>query len=372
MEFNKNFKRSAVKIPGVNSDISSDESMMEDIPRPKIHKISRAHTINNNNNIAKNNDVGGNEDEEYVPKCLSETTSSYNVDSYVPYQKSPTYDCTTNNTNNNAAVAVDKFNVRPKSPVMPPPQVTSKTMSSSASERSEQKSTKISKRRASKMEMQQQQVPHPVVNIEDDIVYITMFQKNTYDVNLQISPKYFKDIMPIFNKGVRTDLYVQLEKSDTIWCNVVIKSTDGLKSRLAIYKIINIDDKIIPNLNVGMNNVIAFKESILSSKSDKNYKIYEESGVICVGGPDDLSNKDLYINARMEIKKNITYVFNTSLNAIFARQYINVQNEFYTCSLNSRDDNKYLLCLVITAMDNHIIENGVKLMHNINYNNNKN
>lgn len=176
--------------------------------------------------------------------------------------------------------------------------------------------------------------------------------------------------MPIFNKGVKAEIFVYPghDRNDSMRLNINIKNTDGVKFPIAIYKIINIEDKIINNLNVGMNNKYDSCDLVPNNKSDKNYKIYDESGIIRVGKDDSqqTDDKHLYITARMEIKKNITYVFNTSMNAIFARQYINIQNESYKCSLNSRNDNKYLVCLVITALENHIIENGVQLMYNIN------
>ncbi|WBR61497.1 hypothetical protein [Drosophila suzukii associated hytrosavirus 1] len=210
------------------------------------------------------------------------------------------------------------------------------------------------------------------IEIKNDTVLLTRLQKkNSFDINLQIPIKYYKNVMPIFNKGIRMDLFVQREKSDNLWTNVTVKNFDGTQMPIAIYKILNVDENIVNNLALSMNNRIKFKESTLNVKSDKNYKIYDESGIIRIGLAIDndededrtVQDKCLYANARIELKKNITYVFNLSLNVIFARNYVNVQSEFYKCSLNSREDNNYLTCLVITVLENYTIENGEKLMH---------
>lgn len=235
-------------------------------------------------------------------------------------------------------------------------------------------------------------IPLPI-EITNDIVYLTRInKKSSFDVNLQIPLKYYKNVMPIFNKGIKLDLFVQRENSENLWTNVTIKNTDGLKIPIPIYKIVNVDENIIKNLNLVLNNTVEFKESILSSKSDKNYKIYDESGIIRIGSSDvaTIASKSngnsssssiatkttatttnttklnsLYSNARIELKKNCTYVFNLSLNIIFARNFINIQTEHFKCSLNCREDNHYLACLVITCTENHTIENGVCLMQNI-------
>ena len=233
-------------------------------------------------------------------------------------------------------------------------------------------------------------IPLPI-EITNDIVYLTrIHKKSSFDVNLQIPLKYYKNVMPIFNKGIKLDLFVQRENSENLWTNVTIKNTDGLKIPIPIYKIVNVDENIIKNLNLVLNNTVEFKESILSSKSDKNYKIYDESGIIRIGSSDvaTIASKSngsssssvtkttvtttnttklnsLYSNARIELKKNCTYVFNLSLNIIFARNFINIQTEHFKCSLNCREDNHYLACLVITCTENHTIENGVCLMQNI-------
>ena len=234
-------------------------------------------------------------------------------------------------------------------------------------------------------------LPLPI-EITNDIVYLTRInKKSSFDVNLQIPLKYYKNVMPIFNKGIKLDLFVQRENSENLWTNVTIKNTDGLKIPIPIYKIVNVDENIIKNLNLVLNNTVEFKESILSSKSDKNYKIYDESGIIRIGSSDVVATiatksnvnssnsiatkntvttntiklNSLYSNARIELKKNCTYVFNLSLNIIFARNFINIQTEHFRCSLNCREDNHYLACLVITCTENHTIENGVCLMQNI-------
>lgn len=208
-----------------------------------------------------------------------------------------------------------------------------------------------------------------LIEITNDVVYLTrLHKKNTFDINLQIPIKYYKNVLPIFNKGVKLDLFVQREKSDNLWSSVSIKSGSGLdnpKIPIAIYKIVNVDDKIIHNLNVAMNNNIAFTEPFLNAQSDKNYKIYDESGIISVGSSAESTDKSLYTNARIELKKNVVYVFNLSLNVIFARNYINIQYEKFHCHLYSRSDNNYLACLVITVLDNYTIENGVCLMQHI-------
>lgn len=203
---------------------------------------------------------------------------------------------------------------------------------------------------------------HPPVEIRENLIMLTrMFKKNTFEVNLQIPVKFFKNVMPIFHKNIKLDLFVQRENSENLWSNVNVKSADTIKTPVAIYKIVNVDDSIIDNLRISMNNNVEnFKEPILSEKSDKNCKIYNESGVIRFGG----SDQSIYSNARIELKKNLTYVFELSLNVIFARRYVNVQAEHYRCTMCSREDNNFLACVVIAATDNCTIENGVKLMHN--------
>lgn len=185
-------------------------------------------------------------------------------------------------------------------------------------------------------------------------------KKTTFDVNLQIPIKYTKNILPIFHKGIKLELYVQREKSDNLWSNISIKNADGLKTPIPLYKIVNVDDGIVDNLRVAMNNNIEFKETLLNERSDKNYKIYDECGIIRVG--DDNS---LYTNARIELKKHITYVFNLSLNVVFAHRFINIRTDKYKCAVHSRDDNNFLLCLLITVLDTYTIENGVKVMQHI-------
>lgn len=218
------------------------------------------------------------------------------------------------------------------------------------------------------------------IEFKDEIIWLTNIpKKNMFDVNLQLDSKYYKNILPIFNKGIRLELFVQRDKNDLIWSNVSIKNIECIRLPIAIYKIVNVDENIINNLNTNMNNSVKFKESILNTSSDKNYKIYDESGIIRLGKLDygqtgvgdnvaaaDIKNdKSLYANARIELKKNITYVFNLSLNVIFAKNYINVQSEHFKCSLHCRTDNNYLLCLVVVVACNYTIENGMKLMHNI-------
>lgn len=374
MEFDKNFKKPSIKIPGLDdSDTSSDDSGAENsfLSAKKNTWGSITNEFDNSRMV---------EDEEYTPTC---SKAMKNIATYRPAPTSPTYD----------PLNKDDEKYEAKSPVTskkmspPPPHISINGNVCQQNEKKKQKSlpkrrnsiaiisnssssSHILKTERKKMKLDNKETTttttsNPnlsIINIKDDTIFITRYQKkNSYDINLQISLKYFKNIMPIFNKGVKVDLFAHREKSDNIWCNVILKNTENMKFPLAIFKIINIDENIISNLNVGMNNSIKFKESVLNTKSDKNYKIYDESGVIQIG-----DNKDLYIISRIELKKNMTYVFNTSLNAIFARQYINIQNEFYKCSLYSRDDNKYLLCLVINVFDNYIIENGVRLMQNIN------
>ena len=215
-----------------------------------------------------------------------------------------------------------------------------------------------------------------IIKISEDVIcLIKMPKKNLIDVNLHVPVKYFKNVLPIFNKGVRTELFVQKDKQETIWTNISIKNSDNIKLPLSIYKIFTVDDNIINNLNISMNNTMKFVDPTLNSNSDKNYKIFDESGIIRVGHPsssgqgDNISSfsqqRDLYANARIELKKNITYVFNLSLNVIFAKNYINVNSDCFKCSLHSRNDNNFLTCLVLNVVENFTIENGTKLMHNI-------
>lgn len=215
---------------------------------------------------------------------------------------------------------------------------------------------------------------HDIITIEDDTLFLAEIpSKTSFNVNLQVPTKYYKNVMPIFNKGVRTELFVKNSKtSKNIWAHVSIKNTDEIQLPIAMYKIANIDSKIIDNLKSCMNNNIKFKENILNEKrSDKYTRVYNESGIIHIGNPNVNKNFDnddeaLYSNGRIDLKKNLTYVFELSLNIIFAKKYINIYNTQYNCSLYSRSDNHFLSCLVINVYENCIIEHGVRLMQNVN------
>lgn len=206
--------------------------------------------------------------------------------------------------------------------------------------------------------------------IINDLVILLKCVKTSFDINTQIPMKYYKNMVPIFNKGIRNDIFVKREHSDNLWLNINIKNIDMIKMPIAIYKIINVDDDIINNLKIRMNNIINFTTlSINNELSDKNYQIFDESGIIIIN--DEENNKDkgsLYMNARIELKKNVTYIFNLSLNIMFYKNFINIQSEYYKCSLQSRNDNNYLACLVINALNNYTLENNVKLMQYISYN----
>lgn len=213
-----------------------------------------------------------------------------------------------------------------------------------------------------------------MIKISDEAIWLVKLpKKSVFDVDLHMPVKYCKNILPIFTKGVRVDLFVQKDKQETMWANVSIKNADNTKLPLPLYKIVNVDENIINNLPISMNNNVKFVESVLNGDSDKAYKIYEESGIIRIGSASSnsgdglaaVTSKDLYANARIELKKNITYVFNLSLNIVFAKNYINVHSEYFRCSLHSRNDNNYLTCLVLNVIENFTIENDTKLMHNI-------
>ena len=217
-----------------------------------------------------------------------------------------------------------------------------------------------------------------MIKISDEAIWLVKLpKKSVFDVNIHMPVKYFKNILPIFNKGVRTDIFVQRDKQETMWANISIKNTESIKLPLSIYKIVSVDENIINNLPISMNNNVKFVEPVLNNNSDKNNKIFDESGIIRIGlttgsSPDTTTNgstnsqqKDLYANARIELKKNITYIFNLSLNVVFAKNYINVNSDCFKCSLHSRSDNNYLVCLVINVIENFTIENGTKLMHYI-------
>lgn len=388
IEYNKNFKKSAINIPGLDNFESSSDESMADSSFLKKRKICTPSVSDNN---------GSPEDEEYVPNYAAETvpdavkytpsviSPKYNngdeqKDTSKKHEpRSPTPEIKTKKTSENVPNIQKKEKSAPKrrSSVLNPSAVSKKKVETTIVKHNSQNTQSSANTSSS-----QQSTPNVVsttttstsyIEIKDDTIFVVKpHKKNSYDINLNIPLKYFKSIMPVFNKGIKVDIFYNAdkEKCNTIWSNISIKHSDNLKFPIAIYKIVNIDDKIINNLNVSMNNCNKSKEYVLSNKSDKNYKIFEESGIICIGcennDGDMATDKDIYITARLELKKNTTYVFNTSINVIFSRFYLNIQNEYYKCSLNSREDNKYLICLVIVAMENHIIENGVKLMHYIN------
>lgn len=208
------------------------------------------------------------------------------------------------------------------------------------------------------------------IEIRDNVVILRKLEKkNTFDINIGIPLKYFNCVVPIFHKGLRVDLFVKRSNEDTLWATINVKNIENITVPVDILKIVNIDEKIIKNLNFRMNNTIKFTESILSEDSDKNFKIFKESGLIRIGQEETNSNqisndKNLYANARIELKKNITYIFELSLNVIFTRNYVNVYSENYRCNLYCQKNNNYLVCLVINVMNHHIIENGDKLMQN--------
>lgn len=208
-----------------------------------------------------------------------------------------------------------------------------------------------------------------IMEIKNDIVYINRLpKKNSFDMNTQIPLKFLKNVMQIFNKNIRTELFSQVDTSGNIWANVSIKNPDNIKFPVALFKVINIDENILENFKKQPTNDIAFNDFVLNNESDKNIKVYDEnSGIITIGNPKNDKDDSIYINGRFELKKNITYMIKLSLNVIFARNYISTKSNYYKCSLMSREDNNYLLCLVLTATENHIIEYGVKLMQDINF-----
>lgn len=370
---NNNTGSNNIKIPGINTNDSDDTS--SDASGADHSSIG----------FLKTKKIAAKDDEEYVPTCSTGILQDV-LNSYVPSSTSPKY-----SRSDNAATGEHQRHKSPPPPAPPvsgadkkkPPPKRRNSLSAAAIHKMDAKRVKHFLEESVNLVPVSPKVPSPApatksssgagnssaaapppasfVEIKNDIVYLTRLQKkSSFEVNLQIPIKYYRNVMPIFNKGIRVELFVQREKSDNLWTSVSVKNVDGAKLPIAIYKILNVDENIIKNLALGMNNNIKFKESLLSQKSDKNYKVYDESGIVRVGS----SDKSLYANARIELKKNITYVFNMSLNVIFARNYVNVQSEFYKCALQCRDDNNYLTCLVVTVLENHTIENGEKLMHN--------
>lgn len=365
-EFNKLFKKSSSrksnKIPGIGHSDSESSSDSRD--------SDHIQQMTNENNKNKQN-----EDHEYIPTGLSIVVNS---PQYIP-ERLPTFE-----TRRPITPTLSPVHSKTKtSPLCSPPicnkdvkqiSATKRRNSISAVAVSTKKSTEgkriktdtknemnENKKTASIQKVQQQQQPlSSMVEIKDSIIYLVHKPKKTlFSINLQIPIKYMKNILPIFHKGIKLDLFVQHENSDNLWANISMKSIDNHKIPIPLYTIINVDEQIINNIRVAMNNSIEFKEVILNKISDKNFKIYDECGIICIHDED----KSLYSNGRIELKKNITYIFNTSLNIMFAHRYINVQAEKYKCTICSRNDNNFLTCLIITVTEAHIIENGIKLMH---------
>lgn len=358
-EFNKLFQKSStrINIPGVNPSDSEDSS--DDY---------------NHRNKDKGND-------EYVPVCMS---TSENTPKYIPDKLSGFEARRPLSPLPSEPTQVTR--PQSQSPVhSPPPPTTTTTHDKKSSSKSNikrrnsnittsnnRKTTADSKRvkiaanehtNTITADHKRNQMSIALIEIKNAIIYLVYIpKKNAFDVNLQIPIKYMKNILPIFHKGIKLDIFVQHENSDHIWANVSIKNGDNIKTPVPLYKMVNIDDGIIDNIRIAMNNNMEFKETALNEKSDKNYKIYDECGIICIG--DDNS---LYTNGRIELKKNITYVFNTSLNIMFGHRYINVQSDKYKCTVCSRDDSNFLICVVITVLDNHTIENGIKLLQYIKF-----
>ncbi len=372
-DFDKLFQRknssaaaaaNTVKIPGIDMDDSSHSSS------------SSSSEPSSPVNSSSNKRNAGSADEEYIPQALTDSPPSV-PQPYIPQGlKSPTPPVVNERPkpkrrNSVAVVKRVKFDLPPPPPPSTPQGPLSKRQKREAAASQPTIVPPMVKPGMlsappppSPSTSQQNSLP---VEIRDNMIFLTrLHKKNSFEINLQVPIKYYKNVMPIFHKNVRLELFVQREKSDNLWSSVSVKNSDSIKTPLPIFKIVNVDDAVVDNLRLVLNNSFdnspANKEPKLNEKSDKNYKIYNESNVVRIGAGNDQS---IYSNARIELKKNITYVFRLSLNVIFARFYVNVQAEHYRCTICSRDDNNFLACLVITPSDNCTIENGVKLMHNI-------
>lgn len=189
-------------------------------------------------------------------------------------------------------------------------------------------------------------------------------KKNNFDINIGMPVNFYCNLVPIFSKGIRLELFVKRNNEESLFANVTIRNSDNVALPAPIFKIVNVDENIIQNLNVQLNNNLKFVESDVCKSSDKNFKIYKEHGAIRIGRDNHPTDRSMYANARIELKKDFTYVFDLSLNIIFVRNYVNVQSDMYKCNLYCREDNNYLACLVINVLGNHTIEIGDKLMHN--------
>lgn len=197
----------------------------------------------------------------------------------------------------------------------------------------------------------------------NDILLCALPRKTSSEINLFLPHEYANKLIPVYNKDVRA-FVCMVENDENLHVHLNFKNFEDVHLPLKLFKIMDIDDNILKYLMATQSTSNLdnppIKELVEMKMSDRYFKFYDVSSAIGFG-----EDHSIITCARLELKKNVNYIFRIPLNAIFFFTYFTIFNRNYKSSLMVRNDNDYLCALVINCYENCIIETGVKLLKHI-------